>query len=282
MQLLGAGAVGEVYLVENLQTRRLEAMKVLKQVANQQAAAIAEGRFHREVAVTTRLHHPNIVPTFAHGRLPNGQLYLTMEYIEGPSLNQLLHQRGPLPIVVVLGILAECADAIFHAHQQQVVHRDIKPHNIILADHPHGKLIKILDFGMAKILDEKAQEGMVLSADGAVFGTPQYMSPEQCSGKPPDWRTDIYALGCVAFELLVGEPPFKGVLAQLFVAHVKKPAPLASQVDPEAKIPPELDALIAKCLAKPVEQRFQSGAELCGAVQGVPGYRPLRRPPLMG
>jgi serine/threonine-protein kinase len=104
------------------------------------------------------------------------------------------------------------------------------------------------------------------------------MSPEQCMGKSPDPRTDLYALGCVAFELITGETPFKGVLAQMFVAHVKKSPPAPSQIT-DGKIPPELDALVLRCLAKPPEARFQTGGELAAAVRNVPGYRPLRRPP---
>jgi serine/threonine-protein kinase len=119
---------------------------------------------------------------------------------------------------------------------------------------------------------------MVLSADGAIFGTPQYMSPEQCRGTAPDPRTDIYALGCVAFELLLGEPPFSGKLAVMFASHLTKPPRVPSTVDPDAGIPPELDAIVLRCLAKPVEQRFQTGGDLCAAIQGVPGYRPLRVP----
>lgn len=274
VQRLGAGAVGEVYLVENLAQGRLEALKVLTGVQHLHAAQIAEGRGRREV----RLAHPNIVQTHESGRLPNGQLYVTMEYVAGPSLAQVLDARGPLPLVVVLGILEQVAETIHFAQARGVIHRDLKPHNLILADDTYGKIIKVLDVGMAKILDDKVREGAVLSADIAAFGTPQYMSPEQCMGKPPDPRTDLYALGCVAFELVTGETPFHGALAQMFVAHVKKAPPVPSQ-RADDEVPPELDALILRCLAKAPEQRFQTGAELAAAVRQVPGYRPLRRLP---
>jgi serine/threonine-protein kinase len=275
-QLLGAGAMGEVYLVENLQAGRYEALKVLKAMESEEERREAQGRFRREAAAAGRLAHQNIVPTFDCGELPDGRLFLTMEYVTGVSLQALLHQRGPLPIAMTLGILAEMGDALHHAHAAGVVHRDIKPANVLLQDHPNGKIVRILDFGMAKIIDPTHQESIVLSKVGAIFGTPAYMSPEQCRGASPDARTDIYATGCVAFELLLGEPPFKGGLGPLFAAHVTKPPRVPSQVDPDAGIPKELDQIVLRCLAKPVEARFQTGGDLCAALQAVPGYRPLR------
>ncbi len=280
VKLLGAGAMGEVYLVQNCAVGRYEALKVLKKVEEgaSQAELVAQGRFKREVRAAQLLNHQNIVGTYEAGQLADGRMFLTMEYVEGVSLHALLQERGPLPIAMAVGILAEAADAVHHAHSAGVVHRDIKPHNIILADHPNGKIVRILDFGMAKILGADMKESMVLSAAGAVFGTPQYMSPEQCMGKPPDPRTDIYALGCVGFELLLGEPPFRGALAPLFGHHLKTPPRVPSKVDPDAGIPPELDAVILRCLEKAPEKRFQTGGDMCAALQGVPGYRPLRVP----
>jgi len=283
VKLLGAGAAGEVYLVQNCAIGRYEALKVLKKVEQNQEDLVAQGRFKREVRAAQLLSHQNIVATYDAGQLSDGRLYLTMEYVEGVSLHSLIQQRGPLPIAMAIGILAEAADALHHAHTAGVVHRDIKPHNIVLADHPMGKIVRILDFGMAKIMDSGGmKESMVLSADGAIFGTPQYMSPEQCRGLPPDPRTDIYALGCVGFELLLGEPPFRGALAPLFAMHLTKAPRVPSKVDPDAGIPPELDAIVLRCLEKKMEQRFQTGGDLCAALQGVPGYRPLRSPPPRG
>ncbi len=278
LKVLGAGAMGEVYLVENLAAKRLEALKVLKKIEAADEREVAQGRFKREVRAGHRLSHQNIVPTYDCGELPDGRLYLTMEYVDGPSLAALLNARGPLPIVTTLGVLAEIGDALHHAHFAGVVHRDLKPHNLIVADHPDGKIVKMLDFGMAKILFGDLKESMVLSGTGAVFGTPQYMSPEQCKGQPPDPRSDIYAVGCIAFELLVGEPPFKGMIAPLFAAHIKKPPRVPSQCEPDAGIPKHLDEIVLQCLQKSADLRFQNGAALCAAIQSVPGYRPLRQP----
>jgi serine/threonine-protein kinase len=277
-KLLGAGAMGEVYLVENLAANRLEALKVMKKVDADDHRRVAQARFQREVRAGHRLSHQCIVPTYDSGMLPDGRLYLTMEYVEGPSLSALLQARGPLPIEMTLGILAEIADALHHAHLAGVIHRDLKPHNLMLADHPNGKIVKMLDFGLAKILFGDLEESLVLSATGAVFGTPQYMSPEQCQGRPPDSRGDIYAVGCIAFELLVGEPPFRGMIAPLFAAHIKKPPRVPSEVAPDAGIPKLLDEIVLTCLQKSADRRFQNGGALCGALQSVPGYRPLRQP----
>jgi serine/threonine-protein kinase len=275
---LGAGAAGEVYLVENVACGRLEALKVLRSRETADAQREANGRFKREVLATHRLDHPNIVQTYAHGVLPDGRLFLTMEYASGVSLATLLHQRGPLPLAMTLGILAELGDAIHHAHAAGVVHRDIKPANVLLDDHPHGKIVRVLDFGMAKVLDANVQESVLLSKDGAIFGSPAYMAPEQCKGLPPDRRSDLYAAGCVAFELLVGEPPFRGGLAKVLGDHVFTAPRAPSAVDPDAAIPPALDAVVLRCLDKAPERRFQTGGDLCAAVQTVPGYRPLRSP----
>jgi serine/threonine-protein kinase len=277
-KLLGAGAMGEVYLVENLAANRLEALKVMKKIDDDDHRRVAQARFQREIRAGHRLSHQCIVPTYDSGMLPDGRLYLTMEYVDGPSLSALLQARGRLPLAMTLGILAEVADALHHAHLAGVIHRDLKPHNLMLADHPNGKIIKMLDFGLAKILFGDLKESLVLSATGAVFGTPQYMSPEQCQGRPPDSRADIYAVGCIAFELLTGAPPFTGMIAPLFAAHIKKPPRVPSEVAPDAGIPPLLDEIVLTCLQKPAERRFQNGGALCGALQTVAGYRPLRQP----
>jgi serine/threonine protein kinase len=278
VKTLGAGAAGEVYLVENLVMRRYEALKVLKKVEQNQADLVAQGRFKREVRAAQLVAHQNIVATYDAGQLADGRMYLTMEYVEGVSLHDLLQQRGPLPITLVCGILAEAADAIHSAHAAGVVHRDIKPHNIILSDHPSGKIVRILDFGMAKILDSTVQEDLQLSADGAIFGTPQYMSPEQCRGAPPDPRTDIYALGCVAFELLLGEPPFRGGLAIMFASHLKRSRASRARSIPMRGFHPSSTRSSSSAWPSPSSSVFRQAvtfAGRCKASRGIVrfGYR---------
>lgn len=278
IKLLGAGAMGEVYQVENLAAERIEAIKILKPIADPHAREVAHARFRREVRAGHRLAHQNIVPTFDCGELPDGRLYLTMEYVPGPSLAALLDARGKLPVQIALGIIAEIADAIYHAHRAGVVHRDIKPHNVILAAHPEGSIVKMLDLGLAKILFGDLKESLVISREGMAFGTPQYMSPEQCRGKAADPRSDIYGLGCLAFELLTGETPFSGPMPLQLVGHLKKIPRPPSLAAPDAHIPRTLDQIVLQCLQKSPELRFQNGAALRNALQQVPGYRPLRQP----
>lgn len=277
IKLLGAGAMGEVYLVENLAAERVEALKILKPIDDPAARDIASARFKREVRAGHRLSHQNIVPTYDCGELPDGRLYLTMEYVPGPPLDKLLEARGALPVTLAVGIMAEIADAVHHAHKAGVVHRDIKPHNMIFAAHPDGSMIRMLDLGMAKILFGDLKESMILSREGVPFGTPQYMAPEQCRGQMADPRSDIYAIGCVGFELLTGEPPFKGPLPVVFAGHLKKVPPPPSYLAPDAHIPRQLDQIVLQCLQKTPDMRFQNGAALCAALQQVPGYRPLRQ-----
>jgi eukaryotic-like serine/threonine-protein kinase len=277
IKLLGAGAMGEVYLVENLAAERKEALKILKPIADPNAREVASARFKREVRAGHRLAHQNIVPTYDCGELPDGRLYLTMEYVPGPPLDTLLKARGALPVPLAVGILAEIADAVHHAHRAGVVHRDIKPHNMVYAAHPEGPMIKMLDLGMAKILFGDLKESKVLSHEGVPFGTPQYMAPEQCRGAQADPRSDIYAMGCLGFEMLTGDPPFKGAIAHIFTGHLKKLPPPPSLMAPDAHIPRQLDQIILQCLQKSPDMRFQNGAALCAALQQVPGYRPLRQ-----
>ncbi|HUS30867.1 MAG TPA: serine/threonine-protein kinase [Kofleriaceae bacterium] len=276
LKRLGVGAMGDVFCVENLAAQRFEAMKVLKKIDDPNIREIAQARFKREVRAGHRLSHQNIVPTFDCGELPDGRLYLTMEFVDGPSLAQVLHHRGTLPVPLVLGIIAEIADAIHHAHRAGVIHRDIKPHNLLLPHYTNGPMVKMLDLGLAKILFGDFKESLVLSKDGMPFGTPMYMSPEQCQGKRSDARSDIYGLGCVAYELLTGSPPFTGNIAMIFTGQLKKAPPPPSVVMPDARIPRQLDQIVLQCLQKSPELRFQNGAALCTAIQSVPGYRPLR------
>jgi serine/threonine-protein kinase len=274
VQHLGAGAAGEVFLVDNLAADRREALKLLK---TDEADRTLEGRFKREARATQLLDHPSIVATYDFGRLADGRWYMTMEYVSGTPLDGLVHKRGPLPVPMVLGMLAQIGDALHHAHERGVVHRDLKPHNMIHTKEGR-EAVKILDFGMAKVLGKDFAESMILSKSGDVFGTPAYMSPEQFQSQPPDPRSDIYAVGCIAFHLLVGEPPFTGKLTDLVIAHLKKPPRTPSAVDPGAGIPAELDQLVLRCLDKAADNRFQSGADLCAAAMQVPGYRTLGAP----
>ena len=279
LERLGTGATSVVYLADDRVAGRRVAIKLFEAT---DADRLTLGRYRREVAATQRLDHPNVVATYDVGRHADGRLFLVLEAVAGTPLDVRLRERGPLPVGQALAITAEVADALAHASSHGVVHRDIKPNNIILAAHPDGAIVKVLDFGLAKILAPDHQDSLVLTRAGSAFGSPAYMSPEQWGTRPPDARTDIYALGCVAYELLAGDPPFTGKPFQLATAHLsKQPQPPSVAAD-GARISPAVDELVLRCLAKDPAHRFPDGAALAAAIRTLPEHTPLRPPPSKG
>jgi serine/threonine-protein kinase len=202
IEQLGEGTVGDIYLAEHRVLGRKYALKVLKRrfLSNH---TVAE-RFRREALVASRLEHPNIVEISDFGRAENGRLFLAMEYIRGESLGAAIaeHLPGVMPLRRGLKILAQVASAVAAAHDAGVLHRDLKPDNIMLTLVRNAELVKILDFGLAKVMVDA--ESLVLTKRGEMFGTPMYMSPEQARGEEVDSRTDIYAFGAVAYEPRTG------------------------------------------------------------------------------
>jgi serine/threonine protein kinase len=277
LKKLGEGGMGEVSLVEHVNLGRKEALKVL------QAELAAErefvSRFRREARATNRVQHPNIIGVHDFGQLPDGRFYLTMEYADGERVDSVLRRVGAFPVPRALGVLCQLADAVNHAHQQGVIHRDLKPENMILVElRGRPDVLKVLDFGIAKIVAPEHVESVQLTRQGQMFGTPVYMPPEQAAGVGVDGRSDIYAIGIIAFELLVGEPPFRGRLMELLRAHATQAPDRPSARRAQAAIPPALDAIVLKCLEKQQDRRYQTAAELLAALQQVPGA-PSRRTP---
>ena len=268
---LGEGGMSEVWLGVDDEGRRVAIKLLTAQNAGDSELA---ARFRREAEATRRLRHPNIVALEAVGQLPDGRVYLVMEHADGPSLDQLLSERGWLPLAQVLPLLRQLADAIDHAHEQGVVHRDLKPENLILVD--GGASLKVLDFGIAKIIASD-HETLGLTRDGDVFGSAQYMSPEQWIGQGRDPRIDIYAFGCVAYDLVTGQPPFSGRTMELMRSHLHEEPTPPSVRRPELGLPPELDALVLRCLAKDAAARYQRGREVCAALDRLTAtLRPAR------
>jgi hypothetical protein len=260
--------MGEVYLAEHVNLGRKEALKILHPAFARDPQFVA--RFRREARATNRVSHPNIVAVFDFGQLPDGRFFLAMEYADGESVDSALI-RGPLAIPRALAILAQLAEAAHAAHQCGVIHRDLKPANLVLTTHRgHPDHLKVLDFGIAKIIAPDHQDS-VASATDVVFGTPAYMAPERFEGAPGDPRSDLYAIGCIAYELLVGEPPFSGNSVALTHAHMNRPAPPLRRRRPDA--PPQLEDVVARLLQKDPQQRYPSGRELAADVVDVPGYR---------
>jgi tRNA A-37 threonylcarbamoyl transferase component Bud32 len=265
---LGEGAMGEVYLVEHIGLGRKEALKILRSTMDDSPSLVT--RFRREARATNRLQHPNIVAVYDFGRLPDGRFYITTEYVEGENLDVILRQAGALSTQRALNILVQLSDAIDHAHSRGVIHRDLKPANLIIGQ-GRGKdeVIKVLDFGVAKIIAPDYAESIATTGQGEVFGTPAYMAPEQIGARGNDPRIDIYAFGCISFEILTGSPPFIGRTLQVLNAHLNTPPPRPSTKRPQSAIPSLLDDVVLRCLAKDPAQRPQTGGEIASALASL-------------
>ncbi len=253
---LGEGGMGGVYLADQPAIGRQAVIKVIHPWLSRDKT-ISE-RFATEAKAAARLQNPHIVAIFNYGRMPDGTLFLAMEHLAGRTLADLLRAEGRLDSARAVGIATQCCEALAHAHLRGVVHRDLKPSNIMLVRRDRGpEFVKVLDFGIAKV--DGAGEG---TAAGAMLGTPQYMSPEQLTGKPVDGRTDLYSLGLVLYEMLTGRPPFvaENAIAYVHQHTTEVPLPLA-QVRPGLRVPPALEACLMRALAKSPHHRPQS-AEL--------------------
>jgi len=263
-RLVGSGGMGSVYVAHHAELGQKYAIKFLHE-SIESDATLAE-RFRREARAISRLDHPGIVSITDFGRTDQNQLYLIMEYVDGPSLQDALEQEAPrgLGLRRTYSIMAQLCRAAGAAHRAGVVHRDLKPENILLTrDHSDLDVVMILDFGLAKIMD--GAELTVLTTRGEVFGTPDYMAPEQARGDTIDHRTDIYSLGVIAYELCTGRPPFMAKsMPQLLVAHqVKLPEPPTTHMAPGAEpLPPGVERIILQCLEKDPDRRPRSATDI--------------------
>lgn len=269
--VIGAGGMGAVYRATRLLIGDEVAIKILhtERIADPHAGE----RFRREAQAAARLKHPNAVSIYDFGVSSDGLQYLVMELVEGQSLRQLIRQQGPLSVSLVAQIAAQVCEALDEAHRQHIVHRDVKPDNIILNRTAAGLRVKVLDFGIAKLRDDTASH---LTQTGSVMGTPHYMSPEQCLGEELDSRADIYSIGIVLYEMLCGRVPFESPTATaVVVQHVNQmPAPLRS-INPS--VPPEVESVVLRALQKRPEARQQTAGalakELAAAIARTPaGY----------
>ena len=253
---IGAGGMATVYLAEDLKHRRKVALKLLRP---ELAAVVGGRRFLREIEIVASLRHPHILPLHDSGSADQS-LYYVMPYVEGESLQQKLDREAQLPVDEAIHIARDVADALAYAHARGVVHRDIKPGNIMLES---GHAV-VTDFGIAFILSTVAPDR--LTASGLFPGTPQYMSPEQVSGERPlDGRSDIYSLGCVLYEMLGGDPPFTGASVQAVVARKLLGVVPSLQVIRDTVSEP-LERVILKALAKTPADRFKTAGEFSQAL----------------
>jgi serine/threonine-protein kinase len=249
---LGQGGMATVYLAEDLKHHRKVALKVLRP---ELAATLGPARFLREIELAARLQHPHILPLHDSGEA-QGFLYYVMPFVDGENLRGRLTRKGELPVHDAVKLLAEVADALAYAHAQGIVHRDIKPDNVLLS----GRHALVTDFGVAKAVSEATGRQQLTTA-GIALGTPAYMAPEQAAADPHlDHRVDIYAVGALGYELLVGEPPFSGPPHEVLAAHVTQQAEAVTSRRPA--VPAVLGSIIMKCLAKRPADRWQSAEEL--------------------
>jgi tetratricopeptide (TPR) repeat protein len=251
---LGGGGMSHVFLAEETRLGRKVVIKLLPPEA---AEGIPADRFEREIRVAASLQHPHVVPVLSAG-VADGLLYYVMPYIDGESLASRLARTGALPVGDAIRILRDVADALAYAHGRGVVHRDIKPDNIMLA----GRHALVTDFGVAKAMSVSANRTMGLTTGGVTIGTPTYMAPEQAAADPNlDHRADLYALGVVAYEMLCGRPPFMAPTPQgMLAAHVTQtPEPVNAY---RQTIPADISQIVMRCLAKHPADRWQSAAEL--------------------
>jgi tetratricopeptide (TPR) repeat protein/tRNA A-37 threonylcarbamoyl transferase component Bud32 len=257
---LGSGGMATVYLAEDLKLHRKVALKVLRP---ELASALGPDRFLQEIDIAAKLTHPHILGLHDCGEA-DGYLYYVMPYVEGQSLRDKLAKEGELPIAETVRILRDVVDALSHAHKHNVVHRDIKPDNVMLTE----RHALVTDFGVAKAVSE-ATGRQKLTTEGVALGTPAYMSPEQASADPHiDHRADIYAVGVIAYELLTGRTPFVGNTQQeLLAAHVTQtPEPVTKYRE---SVPPALAELVMKCLEKKAADRWQTAEELLPQLEAL-------------
>jgi len=269
---IGEGGFGAVYRGVQLATGRKVALKLLHPEMTKDENLVA--RFRREGMVLCNLRDAHTITTYDFDQTPDGTLYIAMELLEGKSLHQTFHEEAPLDWKRVFKILTEMCSSLAEAHAQGIVHRDLKPENIYLESRSgNPEFVKILDFGIAKVMrgDTIDPQSPQLTATGQTLGTLEYMSPEQLMGKPLDGRSDVYALGVLAYEMITGRLPFpdaKGP-AGLITAQLKQTPLAPSQANPSATLPKAADRAILKCLEKDKNSRYPDVSALAAALQEV-------------
>jgi serine/threonine protein kinase len=263
--LIGHGGMGMVYKVEQIFLGKELAMKVL---STRCASDITVRRFQHEARAAFGIDHPNLISVHDFGLLDEKIPFLVMDYIKGESLADRIKSRGTLTVSEAVPIFLRICFGLGYAHQQGVIHRDIKPSNIMLVDNMDAReegSVKIVDFGIAKFTQVEKNDIQALTRTGEVFGSPLYMSPEQCSGSPVDERSDIYSLGCVFFEALTGTTPFVGANAlSTMMMHMGEKTPSMKEASMGKEFPPLLEQIIVKMLAKSVSERYQNMAQVAG------------------
>jgi serine/threonine protein kinase len=263
LDLVGIGGMGRVYRAEQTTLGRTVAVKIIHPhlVGEENAAA----RFITEARAASRLNHPNSVGVIDFGKTPDGQLYLVMEFLRGRDLARVAYEEGPLPFRRVIGVIRQVLAALSEAHHLGIIHRDMKPENIILEPmRTGGDFVKVVDFGLAKM---RATAGPSITSPGIVCGTPEYMSPEQGRGDELDARSDLYAVGVILYQLVTGHLPFEADSpTQVVLMHLSQPPPDPRKVAPERQIPEPLVQVVLKALMKERAERYKDADDFADAL----------------
>jgi serine/threonine-protein kinase len=263
-ELLGEGGIGVVYKAEDLKEHTEVAVKFMIQepTSEMKTQQIRQRYFAREIAILSKIRHPGIVALYDSGFTEIGLPYFVMEYVVGQTLFDIL-KEGPLVLGRAFNLLKQVGSALDCIHQHNAIHRDLKPENIMIITKEGKEVVKLLDFGIAKILEDAQSDSpfMPITQAGNILGTVDYLSPEQWQDKPLDARADIYAFGLIAYEMLTGSHPFRGgfSIGDIMMRHLEEEPPPPSSLDKE--IPILLDQVILKCLAKDRNQRYNSVVE---------------------
>ena len=266
---IGCGGMGVVYRGKDNMFERTVAIKVLH--TKLLSDPLSKKRFEQEGRATIALAHPNLISVYHYGFSSAGLPFIVMEYVDGKGLDKTLEQVGHLEFGEFIEIFLQACDALGHAHERGIIHRDLKPSNLMLVNlGKKERLVKIVDFGISKILPHGRFPGQDLTNAGDVVGSPLYMSPEQCKGLSLDGRSDIYSLGCLMYQAITGALPFLGENAlQTLSKHICDPPPKFKEIAPDLKIPPELEKIIFRTLEKEPEKRYETVAELHADLEAI-------------
>lgn len=259
LSLLGTGGNGAVYKARHRYTEKIVAVKILHSDLAQSGDLVA--RFRQEAIAIASLDHPNLVSVIDFGMTERGTFYMVMDYLHGKSLVSMIRENGLLDYRQALPIFMEVCEGVAVAHEAGIIHRDLKPGNVHILNHGQkGSKVKVLDFGLAKVTGDN---NIVMTVPGEIFGSPAFMSPEQCRGLRLDIRSDIYSMGCLMYQVLTGETVFQASSAPEVMYHQIYTKPDSfKHVNPTVKAPPVLESIVLKCLDKDPAKRFQSMHEL--------------------
>lgn len=261
VSILGRGGTSTVYLGVDLASKAEFAIKILRPEFNQDYIVVK--RFQREAQAAKRFSHPNIVSVHADGKTKDGLHYIVIDIICGITLAEILEDEVHLTVARSIPIFTQITSALAHAHASGIVHRDLKPANIMISQTPQEDMVRLVDFGIAKVTAEKGKRLQKLTSPGEIFGTCLYLSPEQCVGKPADSRSDIYSLGCLMYEVLSGLPPFVGFSPfETIEMHLNENVVPLTDLHEELIIPDELSEIVLRCLRRNPRDRYQSMADV--------------------